>query len=157
MTADRELVITRIFDAPRHLVFAAWTDPKQAAQWWGPRGFTTVLNEMNVRVGGAWRRCMRSPEGAEHRSRGVYREIAAPERLVFTFAWEEGGSPGHGPETVVTLTFVDLGDNRTELTLHQALFATVAGRDDHRQGWSSCLDRFAEYLRGRHAQPEAQP
>jgi uncharacterized protein YndB with AHSA1/START domain len=146
MSDDRSLVITRIFDAPRPLVFAAWIDPAQAAQWWGPKGFTTVSNEMDVRVGGAWRRCMRSPQGTEHRSRGVYREIVAPERLAFTFAWEQGGSPGHGPETVVTLTFRDLGDGRTELTLQQAPFQTVEGRDDHRAGWLSCFERFADYL-----------
>jgi uncharacterized protein YndB with AHSA1/START domain len=147
MSDDPTLVITRVLNAPRSLVFAAWVDRAQAAQWWGPRGFTTVWNEMDVRVGGAWRRCMRSPEGTEHRSRGVYREIVAPERLAFTFTWEKGGPPGHGPETVVTLTFADLGDGRTELTLRQALFETAAARDDHRQGWSSCLDRFADYLK----------
>jgi uncharacterized protein YndB with AHSA1/START domain len=146
MSDDRSLVITRIFDAPRRLVFAAWIDPAQAAQWWGPKGFTTVSNEMDVRVGGAWRRCIRSPAGIEHRSRGVYREIVAPERLTFTFAWEQGGSPGHGPETIVTLTFRELGDGRTELTLQQAPFQTVDGRDDHRAGWSSCFERFADYL-----------
>jgi uncharacterized protein YndB with AHSA1/START domain len=149
MSGDPTLVITRIFDAPRPLVFAAWIDPAQAARWWGPKGFTTVSNEMDVRVGGAWRRCMRSPQGTEHRSRGVYREIVAPERLAFTFAWEQGGSPGHGPETVVMLTFRDLGDNRTELTLHQAPFCTIEGRDDHRAGWSSCFERFADYLADR--------
>jgi uncharacterized protein YndB with AHSA1/START domain len=149
MSDDHTLVITRIFDAPRPLVFAAWIDPAQAAQWWGPKGFTTVSNDMELRVGGAWRRCMRSPQGTEHRSRGVYREIVAPERLTFTFAWEQGGSPGHGPETVVTLTFRDLGDGRTELTLHQAPFQTVAGRDDHRAGWSSCFERFADHLADR--------
>jgi uncharacterized protein YndB with AHSA1/START domain len=99
MRDDRVLVITRVLDAPRDRVFAAWVDQRQAAQWWGPRGFITVSNEMDVRVGGEWRRCMRSPEGKEHCSRGVYREIVKPERLVFTFIWEQGGAPGHGPET----------------------------------------------------------
>jgi uncharacterized protein YndB with AHSA1/START domain len=146
MSDDRTLVITRVLDAPRDLVFAAWVDPHQAAQWWGPKGFTTVSNLMDVRVGGEWRRRLRSPEGTEHRSRGVYREIVAPERLVFTFVWEQGGAPGHGPETVVTITLTELGQNRTALTLRQEGFATTAGRDDHNIGWSSSLDRFAEYL-----------
>jgi uncharacterized protein YndB with AHSA1/START domain len=146
MSDDRTLVITRVLDAPRHVVFDAWVDQRQAAQWWGPRGFTTVSSEMDVRVGGAWRRCMRSPEGTEHRSRGVYREIVAPERLVFTFAWERGGSAGLGSETIVTLIFRDLGDGRTELRLHQAPFQSAEGRDDHRTGWSSCFERFADYL-----------
>jgi uncharacterized protein YndB with AHSA1/START domain len=146
MSDDRALVITRVLDAPRELVFAAWADPAQAAQWWGPKGFTTVSAEMDVRVGGAWRRRMRSPEGSEHISRGVYREIVRPERLVFTFCWEQGGAPGHGPETVVTLTFADLGDGRTEFVLRQEGFATVAGRDDHQRGWSGALDRLADHL-----------
>jgi uncharacterized protein YndB with AHSA1/START domain len=143
---ERTLVITRVLDAPRAMVFAAWVDEEQAAQWWGPKGFTSESCTMDVRVGGAWRRCMRSPEGTEHRSRGVYREIAAPERLVFTFAWEKGGAPGHGPQTLVTLTFADIGNGRTELTLRQEAFETVAARDEHRVGWSGCLERFAEFL-----------
>lgn len=146
MSDERTLIITRTFEAPRDLVFAAWVDPDQAPRWWGPRGFTMVSNTMDVRVGGEWRRCLRSPDGAEHRSRGIYREIAAPERLVFTFSWESGGAAGHGPETVVTLTFTDLGNDRTELTLRQAAFATVAGRDEHRLGWSGSLDRLADHL-----------
>ncbi len=146
MRDDRTLVIRRVLDAPRELVFAAWVDPAQAARWWGPRGFASVSCAMDVRVGGEWRRVMRSPEGSEHRSRGVYREIIEPKRLVFTFSWEKGGSPGHGPETLVTLTFGDLGDQRTEFILRQEGFETVAGRDDHHRGWSSALDRFADYL-----------
>ena len=146
MSDGRTLVIKRLLDAPRELVFAAWVDPAQAARWWGPKGFITVSAEMDVRVGGVWRRRMRSPAGSEHVSRGVYREIAEPERLVFTFSWEQGGASGHGPETVVTLTFVELGDGRTELTLRQEGFATVEGRDDHNRGWSGALDRLADYL-----------
>ena len=147
MSDDRTLIITRVFEAPRELVFAAWIDPLQATQWWGPKGFTTVSNAMDVRIGGEWRRCMRSPEGTEHWSRGIYRQIDAPERLVFTFQWERGGAAGHGPETLVTVSFIELGPSRTELTLRQEGFATVSGRDEHRIGWSSALDRFDEYLR----------
>jgi uncharacterized protein YndB with AHSA1/START domain len=146
MSDDRTLVIRRVLDAPRDRVFAAWVDPAQAAQWWGPRGVTILSNEMDVRVGGAWRRSMRSPEGTEHRSRGIYRQIAVPERLVFTFCWEHGGAAGHGPETIVTVSFVALGPDRTEITLRQQGFAAVSGRDEHRVGWSSCLERFADYL-----------
>ncbi len=140
---DRELTITRVFDAPRELVFRAWTDPAQAAHWWGPQGFTTISCEMDVRPGGAYRACMRSPEGTRHCRRGVYREVVAPERLVFTFAWEDANGPGH--EMVVTVTFAAI-DSQTRLTLHQAVFETVAARDDHQRGWSSCLERFADYL-----------
>ncbi len=143
-SAERELVVTRVFDTPRRLVFKAWTEPERAAQWWGPQGFTTISCEMDVRPGGAYRRCMRSPEGTVHCTRGVYREIAEPARLVFTYAWEDAdGRPGH--ETVVTVTFAEQGA-KTKLTLHQAVFETVESRDGHQGGWTSCMERFAQYL-----------
>ena len=142
--ADRALEISRIIDAPRELVFKAWTDPEEIARWWGPRGFTTTSLTMDVRPGGAYRAGMRSPEGTLHCRRGVYREIVPPERIVFTFAWEGAtGDPGH--ETLVTVRFAE-HDGKTLLTLHQATFETVAACDDHRRGWTSCLERFAEYL-----------
>ena len=141
---ERELVITRIFDAPRDEVFRAWTELDRVARWWGPQGFVTTYCDMDIRPGGTFRVCMRSPQGAEHWKRGVYREVVAPERLVFTFAWEDAeGKPGH--QTLVTVTFVERG-GRTELTLRQAIFETVTARDDHRRGWTSTLQRFAEYL-----------
>jgi uncharacterized protein YndB with AHSA1/START domain len=145
MSDDRTLVITRVLDAPRDMVFAAWIDQDQAARWWGPKGFISVSCTMDVRVGGVWRRVMHSPEGTEHRARGVYQEISRPERLVFTYAWEdETGHPKH--ETLVTLTFADLGNGKTELTLHQARFESIGAREDHEAGWSSCLERFADHL-----------
>ena len=141
---ERELVITRIFDAPRNVVFQAWTEPGRAARWWGPQGFVTTYCDMDVRPGGAFRVCMCSPEGVDHWKRGVYREVVEPERLVFTFAWEDAeGKPGH--QTLVTLTFAEHG-NKTELTLHRAVFESVSRRDEHRAGWASTLERFAEYL-----------
>ena len=85
---DRELVITRVFDAPRALVFAAWTEPDRIVEWSAPHGFTIPHCEGELRVGGAWRCCMRSPEGADLWLGGVYREIVVPERLVFTHAWD---------------------------------------------------------------------
>ena len=139
-----ELVITRVFDAPRSLVFKAWTEPDRAARWWGPQGFTTLHCTMDVRIGGAFRVCMRSPDGTEYWKQGVYREVAEPERLVFTFAWEDAeGKPGH--ETVVTVTFAEHGA-KTRLTLHQAVFETVAARDSHQAGWTSTMERLAGYL-----------
>lgn len=144
MAADRELTITRVIDAPRPLVFKAWTDPEQIARWWGPKGFTTVDYEMDIQPGGAYRFRMRSPEGTDHRKRGVYREIVAPERIVFSFAWEEpDGRLGH--ETLVTVTFEALGA-KTRLTLHQGIFDVATNRESHVGGWTSCLERFAEYM-----------
>ena len=142
--ADRTLVVTRLLDAPCELVFRMWTDPEHIARWWGPQGFTTTSLEMDIRPGGAYRACMRSPEGALHCRRGVYREIVRPERIAFTFAWEDAsGDLGH--ETLVTVTFAEQGA-KTLLTLRQATFESVARCDDHRRGWTSCLERFAEYL-----------
>ena len=141
---ERELVVTRILDAPRALVFKAWTEPDRAARWWGPRGFVTVYCKMDVRPGGTFRVCMRSPEGTEYWKQGVYREVVEPERLVFTFAWEDAeGKPGH--ETVVMVTFAEHGA-KTKLTLHQGVFETVAARDSHEGGWTSTLQRLADYV-----------
>ncbi len=154
--AERELVLERVFDAPRRLVFRLWTEPEHLVRWWGPHGFTLPSCRLDLRPGGAFRCLMRSPEGTDHRLRGVYREIVEPERLVFTFAWdEEDGRPGH--ETVVTVTFEDHG-GKTRLTLHQALFETVASRDGHAVGWGEALDRLAEHAtavagRGTRASP----
>jgi uncharacterized protein YndB with AHSA1/START domain len=143
-TAARHLTVTRLIDAPRALVFRAWTESAQVAHWWGPRGFTTLSCEMDIRPGGSYRFSMRSPEGTVHRKQGVYREIVAPERIAFTFAWEDAeGRPGH--QTLVTVTFAEQG-TQTLLTLHQALFDTTEARDGHQGGWTSCLGRFAEYL-----------
>jgi uncharacterized protein YndB with AHSA1/START domain len=142
--AERELVVERVFDAPRRLVFRLWTQPEHAARWWAPQGFTTLLCQMDVRPGGTWRRRMRSPEGTVHVKRGVYREVVEPELLVFTYADEDAdGRPGH--ETLVTVSFAEAG-GKTTLTLHQAAFDTAAARDAHRGGWTSCLERFADYL-----------
>ena len=144
LAEERELVVTRIFDAPRSLVFKVWTAPEHLARWWGPKGFTTLACAMEVRPGGAWFRRMRSPEGALYTKRGIYREVVEPERLVFTYAdQDEGGRLG--PETLVTVTFEEHGA-QTKLTLRQSGFETVAARDGHYGGWTSCMERFADYL-----------
>jgi uncharacterized protein YndB with AHSA1/START domain len=142
--ADRVLVVERIFDAPRDLVFKVWTDPKHLVNWFGPRGFTLPSCEMNLRLGGAWRYCMLSPEGSEHWVQGTFREIVEPERLAFTWAHENpNGTLEH--ETLVTVTLVDLG-GKTKLTLRHAIFESMSARDEHQNGWSSSLERLAEYL-----------
>lgn len=142
--ATPELVVTRIFDAPRSLVFKVWVQPEHLARWWGPKGFTLLSCETDVRPGGAWVRCMRSPEGTKHIKRGVYREIVEPERLVFTYLNEDADGR-LGPETVVAVTFEEQGA-RTRLTLRQTGFESISSRDGHEGGWISCLERFAEYL-----------
>jgi uncharacterized protein YndB with AHSA1/START domain len=147
--ADRELTITRLFAAPRALVFAAWTKDEHLAHWSGPEGFTTTEHSMDLRVGGEFRACLRSPEGTDHRLRGVYREIVPPERLVFTHAWEDAAG-GTSPETIVTITFAEEA-GRTRMTFHQAGFTTVGSRDGHRDGWSSSFNRLEQYLSTRAA------
>jgi len=143
-SANREVVIKRVFDAPRSIVFKAWTDPEHLVRWWGPHGFTIELCKMDLRAGGAWRICMRSPDGVLDRQQGMFREIVENERLVFTYAFEDAtGKPGH--QTIVTVTFTDLG-RKTELTVHQAVFESVAMRDDHVRGWGEALDHLAEYV-----------
>jgi uncharacterized protein YndB with AHSA1/START domain len=143
-SAAPELIITRVFDAPRSLVFEAWTQPEHLARWWGPQGFTTIAGEMDVRPGGAWFRVMRSPEGALYTKRGIYREIVAPERLVFTYV-NEAADGTLDAETLVTVTFEEQGAG-TRLTLHHTGFESVESRDAHQGGWTSCMERFAEYL-----------
>ena len=141
---QRVLVITRIFDAPPRLVFKVWTEPEHLVHWWGPKGFTLPTCTMDFRPGGAYRFCMRSPEGVDHWLQGVYREIVEPERLVFTWAWVDAeGKPGH--ETLLTVTFEE-HNGKTKLTLHQAVFESVTARDAHRGGWTSSLECLAEYL-----------
>ena len=141
---ERELVITRVFDAPRALVFKAWIEPERLVRWWGPRGFTMPSCKMEVRPGGAYRFQMRSPEGTDHWLQGVYREVVEPERLACTWAWlDADGKPAH--ETLLTVTFDEEGD-KTKLTLHQAVFESVTARDAHQSGWASALECLAEYL-----------
>lgn len=138
-----ELVMKREVAATRERVFAAWTDVALAANWWAPRGFTTLSCEMDVRPGGAWRRRMRAPDGRLITKHGIYREIAEPERLVFTYNTEGGGIDD--PETLVTVTFVDLGD-RTRLTLRHTLFETDAQASEHEGGWTGSLERLATFV-----------
>jgi uncharacterized protein YndB with AHSA1/START domain len=144
---NRELVFTRVFDAPRELVFQAWTDPKHVPQWWGPNGFTTTIHEMDVRPGGVWRFIMHGPDGVDYKNRIVYLEVAKPERLVYKHDPEEGSEPVNHQVTVI---FVEEGD-KTRLTMHM-LFPSAAAREyvvkKHRaiEGANQTLERLAEHL-----------
>lgn len=143
--SEREIVSERVFDAPRDRVFAAYTDPELIPQWWGPRGTTTIVDQMDVRPGGAWRFVGRDPDGSETAFRGTYREVTPPERIVQTFEWE--GMPGH--VVVETATFEDL-DGRTRVTAH-SLFHTSEERDGMldsgmERGLTETHDRLAELL-----------
>jgi uncharacterized protein YndB with AHSA1/START domain len=142
--AARELVITRVFDAPRELGFKAWTEPEHVMHWLGPKGFTALEFEMDPRPGGVWHARMRSPEGTQHSNRGVIQEIVEPERLVFTFAWDdEDGNPGR--EMLITITLAE-HQGGTEMTFSQSVFESAEDRDGHREGWSESFDKLVEYL-----------
>ncbi len=120
----QDVVITRVFDAPRDLVYAAYTDPAHVADWWGPEQYTTVVEEMDVRPGGRWRYVQRGPDGAEFGFHGVYHLVSPPEQLVYTFEFE--GVPGH--VVMETIRFEDLGDGRTRL-VDVGVFQSVEDRD----------------------------
>jgi uncharacterized protein YndB with AHSA1/START domain len=137
------LVITRIFDAPRSLVFETWTKKEHLGHWSAPAGFTIPVSDADFRPGGAWRCCMRAPDGTKLWLSGVYREIVQDERLVFTHAWEEEGRRGH--ETLVTVQFADIG-SKTKITFKQSVFESEASRDGHKGGWNECLDQLGELL-----------
>ena len=111
LPSERELVMTRVFNAPRELVFKAHLDPEQVAQWWGPRAYTTIVDKLEARPGGAWRFINRRADGSEEAFRGEFRELVPPERITWTFEWE--GMPGH--IGLDTMTFTE-HDGQTTLT-----------------------------------------
>ena len=142
--SDTELFIQRTFDAPRELVFRMWTEAEHLSRWCCPIGFTIPHSEGDIRAGGRFRMCMRSPTGEDHWLGGTYREIVPPERLVFTHAWQEAdGSSNH--QTVVTVTF-EARQGKTQLSLHQAFFQDAASRAGHEGGWQETLDNLTGYL-----------
>jgi uncharacterized protein YndB with AHSA1/START domain len=154
---EQELVITRVLDAPRELVFEAWTEPEHLARWWGPRGYTTPYCTIDLRPGGVMHHCMRSSEGREVWSKGVFREIVVPERIVLadSFADAEGNvvSPTHYGmsadwplETLLTVTFEEHADNKTRITLRHAGIRSGAEREGSQLGWIETLNCLAEYL-----------
>lgn len=144
-STDIELVITRVFDAPRELVWKAWTEPARMAQWFGPRGFTSAVLRNEPHPGGAYRIHMRGPEGDDHWMQGVFREVAPPERLAMAGSWADAAGNPTGPETLLTILLEEHGD-KTKLTLHQTGFESVTSRDLHQDGWTSSFDCLAEYL-----------
>ena len=143
-----ELVITLILDAPREVVFNAWTRPGHLIHWWGPKDFTAPSADIELRPGGTYRICMRSPAGAEFWVHGVYREIVAPERVCFTWYDVEDakGKPKH--ETLITVTFTE-HRGKTKVTLHQGDFDSRMGRDAHEQCWMESFTRLKAFVAAR--------
>ena len=147
-SAERVLHFTRVFDAPRALVFKMWTDPTHMAQWWGPRGFTNPICELDARVGGKIRIDMRAPDGRVFPMSGTFREIVEPERLVFV-AYPDDHAGNHLAESLTTVTFEDQG-GKTKLTMHARAVGLapiavqmLAGMD---AGWNGSLDKLAELV-----------
>jgi uncharacterized protein YndB with AHSA1/START domain len=147
-SSEWDLVMTRVFDAPRELVFKAWTETKHVAQWWGPKRFTNPVCEMDVRVGGAIRIHMRAPDGVVYPMTGVFQEIVAPERLVFvSSALDDKGNSMF--DVLSTVTFADQR-GKTALTLQLRVIKATAVAPQYlngmEMGWTQSLDRLGEHL-----------
>jgi uncharacterized protein YndB with AHSA1/START domain len=148
-----KLQLTRVFDAPREMVFKAWTDANQFQQWFGAaacNGSTLESTKVDARVGGKYRLQVRSADGEYFTSTGIYREVKPPELLVFTWQFEKDGSGDEfgevePPEMLVTVEFKARG-KQTELTLTHERFASVESRDRHNEGWTRCLNALGEFV-----------
>jgi uncharacterized protein YndB with AHSA1/START domain len=148
-TADREIVIAREFSAPRELVWEAMTNPKHVVNWWGPRGFSTTIEEMDFRAGGIWQHVMRGPDGVNYPNKSVFKEIVKPERIVY----QHGGKRENGPGVsfVSTWTFDLIETNKTKVTIRM-VFPSATERDrvvkefGAIEGGRQTLERLGEYL-----------
>jgi len=161
-TKTADFVISRVFDAPRELLWKALTEPERMQQWWGPKGVTVVAAKMDLRPGGTYHYGMRTPDGRTMWGKFIYREVAAPVRLVWvnSFSDEAGGitrhplSPTWPLEMLTTVTFEEEPGNKTRVTVRWSpLNATAeerstfdAGRDSMRQGWGGTFDKLAAYV-----------
>jgi uncharacterized protein YndB with AHSA1/START domain len=146
--ADREILITRVFDASPELVWSAWTDPKQIVHWWGPQGFTTTIREMDVRPGGLWDYTMHGPDGTDYPTQSTFVEVVKPKRIVYSLTGGKKGDRSVQIET--TWTFEAQGD-KTLLTLHMR-FPSAEEREHvvktygAIEGGHQTLDRLGEHL-----------
>lgn len=151
--SQREIILTRVFDAPRELVFKVWTEPNHVAQWWGPQGFTTRVTGLDLRPGGKWRYVMIGPDGTEYPAKGVFREVVPPERIVTTDEFDQGFDQVVNADLpqgiVMTAIFEDL-NGKTKLTL-QIMHESAEERRKHEEmgviaGWNSSFDCLDQYL-----------
>jgi uncharacterized protein YndB with AHSA1/START domain len=157
LNKTNELVITRVFDAPRERVWKAWTEPELAMKWWGPKTFTSPVCKIDFRVGGKYLFCMRDPNGKDFWSTGVYKEIIIPEKIVATdsFADEKGNTVpalhyGFGEdfpkEMTVVITFEDIG-GKTKMTLRHIGMPAGDMSKMAGQGWNESFDKLAAILK----------
>jgi uncharacterized protein YndB with AHSA1/START domain len=150
----QDVLIVRVLDAPRELVWQAWTDPEHFKSWWGPKDYSCPFCEMDLRVGGKYLNCMRSPNGRDYWSTGVYREIIPMERLVFTdcFADEQGnvvhashyGLSRDFPLEMLVIVTLEDQDGKTKMTLQHIGLPTGSEGEGAEQGWSESFDKLAE-------------
>lgn len=138
------LDIVRVFDAPRALVWTAWTEKEHALKWSGPRDYPVIEADHDIRPGGKWRSCLKGADGEELWQGGVYKEVVPEKKLVFTFRWDTDEGTPQG-ETLITVEFADK-DGGTEMRFRQEGFTGASTRDGHRGGWNSSFDRLAEFL-----------
>jgi uncharacterized protein YndB with AHSA1/START domain len=148
--SDRELVLTRLIDAPREKLYRCWTDPEILKQWFAPKPYTTPVAELDVRPGGANLIVMRSPEGQDMPNRGVYLEVVPGRKLVFTDSFHEAWQPSEKPFMTAVLTFEDEG-GKTRYTA-RVFHPTAEQREQHEkmgfhEGWGICTDQLAEIVK----------
>jgi uncharacterized protein YndB with AHSA1/START domain len=158
---DEPFVITRVLDAPRETVWKAWTEVERLKQWWGPKGFTVRVAKLDLRPGGIFHYCLRAPDGSDMWGKFVFREIVAPERLVFvnSFSDEKGNLTRHPMsldwplETLSTITFAQKGGGTAVTVEWLPLNATeaerrtfAAGHDSMNQGWGGTFEQLTAYL-----------
>lgn len=157
-TTKQELVMSRIFSVPREKVWKAWTDPESAKEWWGPINFTAPFISIDLRVGGKYVNCMRSPDGTDYWSTGVYKEITSLSRLVLTDSFSDengnivgadyyGMDPGYPMESLVTVTLDEIGGN-TGFTMKYDDVSQIKDEDlqGMKKGWNESFDKLEEYL-----------
>jgi uncharacterized protein YndB with AHSA1/START domain len=141
---ETSLQVRRTFAAPRDRVFRAWTDVKQFALWFHPSAdYTTIISQLDLRVGGAYSIEMHHKDGNVHKLQGTYKEVKAPEKLVFTWRWQRETL---SPETLVTVELRDLGGS-TEVCLTHQNFPSAEDREKHNHGWQGCLEQLAVFLK----------
>jgi uncharacterized protein YndB with AHSA1/START domain len=148
---DATLILTRMLNAPQERAFKAWTSPEHIQEWMRPEpGLGVTVASVDLRVGGKYRIQMKTPDGEFFTAVGVFKEVKAPERLVYTWDFEKDGSGAEfgeveGKESLVTIEFLKRGE-RTELVLTHSRFATVESRDNHAQGWGKLAESFAKFV-----------
>ncbi|ATC65266.1 polyketide cyclase [Nibricoccus aquaticus] len=143
---DRDLVLTRIIDAPREKLYAAWTQPELLQQWFAPLPYTTPVAELDVRAGGSSLIVMRGPDGVDMPNHGVYLEVIPNERIVATDAFTKAWEPSQKPFMTIVLTFEEAGPGKTKYTALVRHWS-IADKEAHEkmgfhQGWGVCADQL---------------